>query len=89
MANAGLVLNRDDGSIRPDLDGIRSSGQAQAFRPQRDAPEDEAPALPFVVRAVDTAVGPGASGGGGVVNPGTVDMDQRALPTAVRVVLDR
>lgn len=84
----GLVLNRSNAIVVADLDRIGSSGQAERFRPERDAPQSHAASLAAMRSAVNPTMGPRPPDGVFVVVPDAVAVDERALPGAVREVFD-
>src|SRR5690606_8776423 len=88
VARTDLVLDGHHRTVSVDLDGICATGEVEPLRPQRDGTQHPAPAFLATLPAVDPTMPALPADRVRVVLPHAVDVDERALPRTVRVVLD-
>ena len=88
MARTGFVFDGSNDSCL-DLNRIRTTGQPERLRPERNRSQHQPTAFMAMGTTADTTVGSCTPDGMGVIGPHAVAVDQRTLPGAIDEVLNR
>src|SRR5579872_2330217 len=86
---AVLRLHREDAAVGVELDGVGAAVQAQPFAPERQRPLDPRGPAHLPGRRIDALVNAAAAQREHVLIVDLLDVDESALPRAIRPVLDR
>lgn len=88
LGAAPLVFYRHHPSVGMDLDHIANASQAVGIRPDREAARNAHPRPALAHTGVGFLVQGLALGGGEILRPLTLDMNERTLSRAIEIVLE-
>ena len=86
---SALVFDREQGAVFVNFNHIADAAQAMRIGPHRESAHDADAGARFSESGVGFFVKRVALCGGEILCPDALDMDERALPRAIEVVLER